>query len=487
MRHQGLAHLCRRGRVHGPVGAACSLRAVETLHQRHRIGRQHRRGQRAVVQMIGIVDQRKLRIAVRRSHVQDVRLGRVRCAATQRLMEQAHQVAVRRGRAMMDHGKRHLHARYSAVSGLSSANSPSRPAPRMKAHSIRLPHNRPQGSVGAMVRLSISTLACPNWSLPQIVGAASAHGVQGLDLRGIGPEIDVTKLDLFDTEIDSTIELLRQHSVQVPCINTSIALVTTAAERWEMMLNECQRVRAACGQIEDTVPAHLRRGGAQGDDVASKQLHWLGGVLDSSRNCAATHNCQVLLETHDDWATSGEVRELLSDFPPEQIGVLWDIEHPYRRGEHPSDTASLAKYIRHVHIKDSVRDSGPSIPRLLGEGELPLEDVIKALRRIGYDGWICLETEKRWHPQAAPEPEESLPQFASWMRSTGHRRVGLGPPEHASVGSGPPYADGFSRLSRMNVAGPSFVNETFMSAPNSPVAVGTFPSRISSTSSLKNF
>lgn len=266
-----------------------------------------------------------------------------------------------------------------------------------------------------MVRLSISTLACPNWSLPQIVGAASAHGVQGIDLRGIGPEIDVTKIDLFDSQIDSTIELLQQHGVEVPCINTSIALVTTAAERWEMMLDECQRSARLAGRLGTpflrifggAAPKGMTR--AQAVSLARRRLGQL------AKMCAA-HHCQVLIETHDDWATSREVRELLSDFAPTQIGVLWDVEHPYRRGEHPSDTASLTPYIRHVHIKDSVRESGPSIPRLLGEGELPLEDVMNALRRINYDGWICLETEKRWHPQDAPDPEQSLPQFAAWMR-----------------------------------------------------------------------
>jgi hypothetical protein len=48
--------------------------------------------------------------------------------------------------------------------------------------------------------------------------------------------------------------------------------------------------------------------------------------------------------------------------------------------------------------------------------------VIEALRAIGYDQWICLETEKRWHPQAAPEQEQSLPQFVHYVREhwSGH-------------------------------------------------------------------
>ena len=91
------------------------------------------------------------------------------------------------------------------------------------------------------MKLSISTLVCPNWSWPQIVGAASAHGIDGIDPRGLGHEIDVTKLPTFDAELDASMALLHEHGLEMPCLNTSIALVTPAPERWEMMLAECHR------------------------------------------------------------------------------------------------------------------------------------------------------------------------------------------------------------------------------------------------------
>jgi len=93
----------------------------------------------------------------------------------------------------------------------------------------------------SLMKLSISTLVCPTWSWPQIVGAASAYGIHGIDPRGLGPEIDVTKLSTFDSELNSSMELLHRHGLDMPCLNTSIALVTAAPERWEMMLFECHR------------------------------------------------------------------------------------------------------------------------------------------------------------------------------------------------------------------------------------------------------
>jgi len=109
--------------------------------------------------------------------------------------------------------------------------------------------------------------------------------------------------------------------------------------------------------------------------------------------------------------------EILGRFEPEEASALWDVEHPARQGEAPAQTSqSLGRYAKHVHFKDSQRRNGKSEPRLLGEGDLPLSQIIQALREMKYAAWICLETEKRWHPETAPEPEESLPQFVRFMQ-----------------------------------------------------------------------
>ena len=80
------------------------------------------------------------------------------------------------------------------------------------------------------MKLSLSTLCCPTWSLEQVVAVAREHGIGGIDFRGLGEEIDVTKLPAFNDGLPATLELLKRHEIAVPCFNTSIALVTPAAE-----------------------------------------------------------------------------------------------------------------------------------------------------------------------------------------------------------------------------------------------------------------
>jgi sugar phosphate isomerase/epimerase len=265
------------------------------------------------------------------------------------------------------------------------------------------------------MKLCFSTLACPAWSLDQIVDGAAAGGMQGIDFRGVGDEIDITKMPAFNENRTLTIQTIRARGLEMPCLNTSVVLVTPAPERWEMMLDEAQR-HAELSRKSET--KYLRvfggavpRGMTREEARAMSQRH-----LRQLVKICHPHNCQPLLETHDDWSTSSEVLELLHEFGPAEVGVLWDIEHPYRKGESPAETVTaLRRYLRHVHFKDSLRPNGKSIPKLLGEGDLPIAECVHVLKETGYDGWICLETEKRWASEA-PEPEQSIPQFSEFMR-----------------------------------------------------------------------
>lgn len=249
-----------------------------------------------------------------------------------------------------------------------------------------------------------------------MVDACIASGIQGIDFRGIGEEIDITRSSLFTTEIDSTLGMLRASGIEMPCLNTSVTLVTPAADRWQMFLEETQRYAQLAEQSQTKwlrifggkVPKEITR-----DEARVLAQRHLRQVIKIARN----HGCRPLIELHDDWATSGEVLELLHEFDPADTGVIWDVEHPYRKGEAITNTAErLKKFIHHAHIKDSIRRPEGYTAMLLGKGELPLAEFQDALRQIGYDAWMCLETEKRWYA-AAPEPEESVPQFAGFMKS----------------------------------------------------------------------
>jgi len=106
----------------------------------------------------------------------------------------------------------------------------------------------------------------------------------------------------------------------------------------------------------------------------------------------------LLTETTGIYTNTAKLRDILNHFACDSLAALWDLNHPYRiSGESPETTIqNLGAYTKHVHIKDSELIDGTLEYRLIGEGSLPLHEMIYALRSINYDGFISLEWDPHW-------------------------------------------------------------------------------------------
>src|SRR6476469_2868180 len=98
------------------------------------------------------------------------------------------------------------------------------------------------------MKLCFSTLACPECALDQIVKAAGDNQL-GVDFRGIGSEIDITRMPAFNDQLPATLEIFRRNNVTVPCLNTSVTLISPP-DRWTAMLDECQRTAQLAKQLD---------------------------------------------------------------------------------------------------------------------------------------------------------------------------------------------------------------------------------------------
>jgi sugar phosphate isomerase/epimerase len=96
------------------------------------------------------------------------------------------------------------------------------------------------------------------------------------------------------------------------------------------------------------------------------------------------------------------------------VGAVWDVLHTWLARESPRDSATaLAPWLHHVQVKDAA-SRGDLRPLPLGTGAVPLDGVLAALAAAGYGGWLCLEWEKRWFPQAPPLTQ-ALVHAAAWL------------------------------------------------------------------------
>ena len=127
-------------------------------------------------------------------------------------------------------------------------------------------------------------------------------------------------------------------------------------------------------------------------------------IVAMLKKLADSANCEIWIETHNEFATGKALKKLLSDIDREKVKIIWDIIHPIEDGETPEQTVNyLGGKIAHVHIKDGKRRDDPAWHDFeytpLGEGELPIKKIVKLLKDIGYDGFFSLEWESLWRKE----------------------------------------------------------------------------------------
>lgn len=96
-----------------------------------------------------------------------------------------------------------------------------------------------------------------------------------------------------------------------------------------------------------------------------------------------------------------------------RIGFCPDTAHLAAGGGDPADLVRRhGDRVRHVHLKDLDRASGAF--RLLGAGDLDLDDVLAAVRETGYDDWLVVELDS-----FDGDPAEAARTSRAWLADRG--------------------------------------------------------------------
>ena len=263
------------------------------------------------------------------------------------------------------------------------------------------------------MKLAFSTLGCPDFDWKDIYSLAKDFGFSGIELRGLGDDIFSVHARPFREEnLPATIELLHKKRLEIPCLSTGCAL--RFPEKRDETIAE---IREYIDLAQKLSTPYIR---ILGDLTAAPTTDFSDAIVLSALQelipYAEEKGVTLLVETNGVYADTGRLRDLLNQIPSDNIGALWDVHHPYRyAGESPEQTVqNLGAYIKYTHFKDSVMKDGKVEYRLLGEGDLPIDDIVRTLDSTNFDGYLSLE----WLKQYAPDLSDAgivFPHYANFM------------------------------------------------------------------------
>ena len=267
------------------------------------------------------------------------------------------------------------------------------------------------------MKICFSSLACPAWTLDQVVNIAASSGYDGIELRFLEGEDSIWKLpDFQGASLQTSIQKISDRGLSVACVDTSCRFHSPDPRERASWVKEGVRMAELASSLGSP---GIRVFGDKIQPAADRAStrSWIAEGLRELAEKTTSLDVKVWLETHGDFASSGETTSILEESGRDDVGVVWDAANAFiDGGDQPLDgTHTFGNKLQHVHLKDLECTDAHWEPVLSGEGQFPLREIVAELERRNYDRFVSFEWEKKWHPHLA-EPEISIPHFARWFR-----------------------------------------------------------------------
>lgn len=266
------------------------------------------------------------------------------------------------------------------------------------------------------MKISFSTLACPDYNVDELITAATTFNYNGIELRAVESTIELWNVPDFTTaQLEKTKNKFHNENINIVTVDTSISFALADTKHQMIKLDEGKKYLEIASGLD--CPYIRVFGGPIADYQSIEEcIKWNIDGYNKLIEIADTYNISLLFETHDDFSKSTDILPLITSLDG-NVGIVWDILHPYRFGEKFEDTYNnLKSYIKHIHIKDSHTFSSKAFDiALVGEGNVPIIDVVNILENNKYDGYYSFEWEKLWHPEIQ-NADISLPHYVNYMK-----------------------------------------------------------------------
>jgi L-ribulose-5-phosphate 3-epimerase len=264
-----------------------------------------------------------------------------------------------------------------------------------------------------MVKFAGHTMATPDLDLLQAVKLFGAIGLDGIDIIYHEDFRCAIRPDESDNGVRELLSHLSLYGLRVANLTSyqrGINSADSAVRRSQ--IDGLKR----CVEMAARLKAHSVRIWA-GDQPSEPE--WESSfqrLVDAVRELgefAASMGVQLSVENHmgSMALTSRDTVRIVEAVRLPNVGILYDPANLFVDGE--TDWAAAYErqrpHIQYVHAKNvRVLALYKHLPTLLDEGVVPWADLLKRLVSDGYDGYLALEYEKRWHPDLLPEPAVGL-------------------------------------------------------------------------------
>ena len=251
------------------------------------------------------------------------------------------------------------------------------------------------------MNLSFSTRGWNSLSWDEQVRDASEMGFQGIEPYNIQefPSLSGRGGAFHSYSLNETVRELKKNRLVLPCLDSSVDL--------SLPFDSSEKVQYLIRTASSLKTRYVAFCALRDNEEQIRQN------IETLLPLAQEENVCLLIKTVGIYADTSRLRALMDSYACDELAALWDMHHPYRDFKEIPDTTirNLGGYVKHVHLRDSDDDGSYN---LIGEGTLPIRDMMNALSSIDYDGFISLEWKTEWI-EDIPDRDIIFPHFLNYM------------------------------------------------------------------------
>jgi len=256
--------------------------------------------------------------------------------------------------------------------------------------------------------ITFSTLACPDWSVEQVVSNAIAFGYSGLEWRGgadghVQPSMSTSQKSLLR-------QMCTDSGLTSLAVTAYTGFVSSSATERQANVDELKRYANLAAELGARYVRTFLGELPAGTNPDQYLYENLSGCLRATADHAQSLGVVIAIEPHDDFVRTSSITPILNRINRHPaIRVIWDIANAFSVGEDPVEGFELIQdVLAYVQVKDGTISEFEWKLCSLGKGNVPLQKAFELLLASNYQGAFSVEWEYTWHPELTP-PEIALP------------------------------------------------------------------------------
>ncbi|MEM2929690.1 MAG: sugar phosphate isomerase/epimerase family protein [Thermoproteota archaeon] len=224
---------------------------------------------------------------------------------------------------------------------------------------------------------------------------ASSFNIDAIEIRTI---LDKGLPEIL-SEKDVLKRFLKDNGLKVCAIaSPTFKCDIDSAEEYEKHLETFRSALELAGHVDTKlVRAFTFWKKGRYEDYKKRIVEKFGSIVEMAEG----HGVTIVVENEPStFVGNGRtLADFINSLGARSVKALWDPGNELmdEEGEEPYPTGFnyVKKFIRHVHVKDGVREGSEVRFLKIGEGQAKIEENLKAFKEMGYEGYVSLETHWR--------------------------------------------------------------------------------------------